>query len=485
MSDERTNTQPNILVIMGDDIGWSNLSCYNHGMVGWRTPQIDRLAKEGVMFTDAYGQQSCTAGRAAFILGQCPKRTGLLKIGMPGDKDGIDDRDPTLAKLLKPHGYVTAQFGKNHLGDQDQHLPTMHGFDEFFGNLYHLNSEEEPEQPDYPKDPAFRERYGPRGVLRSKADGNGGQTVEDTGPLTKKRMETVDEEFLDATTDFIERAVADGKPFFVWFNTTRMHAYTHLKPESVGLTEYGFYADGMTEHDAQIGELLDSLDDLGVADNTIVIYTTDNGAQKFGWPDAALSPFHGEKATTWEGGVRIPMLARWPGHIDGGQVSNEIISLEDLLPTLMSAVGVPDIKEKLLNGHEVDGTTYKVHLDGYDFMPHLRGEAEAPREEFYYFVDDGSLGAMRHKEWKASFSVQQQPGIDAWYDPQFKGKAPLLVNLRTDPYEDAPESSMFYGDFMIRHMWVFAPIKDLTASYAQSYVDFPPRRDSGSFVPKQ
>jgi len=474
--------KPNILVIFGDDIGWFNPSCYNHGMMGYQTPNLDRIAKEGVRFTDAYGQQSCTAGRAAFITGQSPKRTGLLKIGMPGDPIGLQKEDPTLAELLKPLGYATGQFGKNHLGDLDEFLPTNHGFDEFFGNLYHLNAEEEPENPDYPKDPAFRKKFGPRGVIRATA---GGQ-IEDTGPLTKKRMETVDTEFLGAAEDFIQRQAKADKPFFCWFNTSRMHIFTHLKKESQGKTGRGIYADGMVEHDAQVGELLKLVDDLGIADNTIVIYTTDNGAEKFSWPDGGTSPFRGEKASTWEGGIRIPFMIRWPGKIAAGKVSNEILSLEDCIPTLMAAAGEPEIKEKLLKGHKTGNTTFKVHLDGYNFLPYLTGkEATGPRDTFFAFVDDGSLGSVRYKDYKFHMSTQNKDGIGSWFFDQENRKAPLIIDLRADPFEVAPEDSSYYDDWLVRHMYVMVPVKDLVGNFMATFKDFPPRQEAGSFTPQQ
>jgi len=474
--------RPNILVIMGDDIGWYNTSAYNLGVMGYRTPNIDRIAAEGMMFTDAYGQQSCTAGRAAFITGQSPKRTGLLKIGMPGDPIGLQEEDPTLAALLKPLGYATGQFGKNHLGDRDEHLPTNHGFDEFFGNLYHLNAEEEPEHPDYPKDPAFREEWGPRGVIRSSADGQ----IEDTGPLTRKRMETVDEEFLSATFDFIERNEAEDTPWFVWFNTSRMHIFTHLKEESEGATGLGIFADGMVEHDGHIGQLLGKLDELGVTDDTIVIYTTDNGAEKFSWPDGGTSPFRGEKATTWEGGLRVPMMVRWPDRIEPGQINNEITSLEDWVPTLMAAVGVPDIKEKLLEGHTAGDMTYNVHLDGYNLLPALTGESEEwPRKEFFAWVDDGTLGAVRYDRFKAHFSTQDNLGINAWLFAQTPRKAPLFIDLRADPFESAPEDSSNYDDWINRHMFFIAPTISIVEGHMATFQDYPPRQKSGSFTPRQ
>ena len=367
--------QPNILVIWGDDIGWYNISAYNLGVMGYRTPNIDRIAREGALFTDWYGQQSCTAGRAAFITGQSPVRTGLTKVGLPGADLGLQEEDPTIAGLLKNHGYMTGQYGKNHLGDLDEHMPTNHGFDEFFGNLYHLNAEEEPENPDYPQDPTFKERFGPRGVIRSIANPDGTQTIEDTGPLTKKRMETVDEEVTEGALDFIERAHAAGKPFFLWWNSTRMHIWTHLKPASQGVTGIGIYPDGMVEHDGMVGQLLDKLDELGIADNTIVMYSTDNGAEVMSWPDGGTTPFRGEKNTQWEGGYRVPALIRWPGVIEPGTIYNDVFAHEDMLPTLLAAVGEPDVKEELLAGHSAMGRDYKVHLDGYNLLPYFKGEA--------------------------------------------------------------------------------------------------------------
>jgi len=475
-------TKPNIVVIMGDDIGWFNTSAYNHGLMGYQTPNIDRIATEGMMFTDAYGQQSCTAGRAAFLLGQSPKRTGLLKIGMPGDPFGINKADPTLAELLKSAGYVTGQFGKNHLGDRDEHLPTNHGFDEFFGNLYHLNAEEEPENVDYPKDPEFRKRFGPRGVLRATAGGK----IEDTGPLTSKRMETIDEEFLAAGLDFLDRQAKAEKPFFMWFNTTRAHIFTHLKPESAGKTGRGIAADAIVEHDGHVGQLLAKLDQLGLSQNTIVIYTTDNGAEKYSWPDGGTSPFRGEKATTWEGGIRIPFIVRWPGKVAANKVSNEIISLEDMVPTLMAAAGQPDMKEKLLAGASIGGTKYKVHLDGYNFLPYFTGQVEkGPRKEFFAWVDDGTLGAVRYGDYKAHFSTQTHHGMQAWMLAQEPRKGPLLIDLRADPFEDAPEQSNYYGDWLNRRMYALLPLQDLVAAHMATYKDFPARTGGGSFTPKQ
>ncbi|MFV0520805.1 MAG: arylsulfatase [Mangrovibacterium sp.] len=472
----KKDDKPNILVIFGDDIGWYNPSCYNLGMMGYQTPNIDRIAKDGVLFTDAYGQQSCTAGRSAFITGQCPKRTGLYKIGMPGDNYGISEKDPTLAELLKPLGYASGQFGKNHLGDLDKFLPTNHGFDVFFGNLYHLNAEEEPENEDYPKDAAFKKKYGPRGVIKSTADGK----VEDTGPLTSKRMETIDQEFLDAAIDFIEKEVKDDKPFFCWYNSTRMHEYTHLKPESDGVTGKGLYADGLVEHDGMVGVLLDKLDELGITDNTIVIYTTDNGAQKFSWPDGGVSPFHGEKATTWEGGIRIPFVMRWPEQIESGRICNEIFSLEDCVPTLMAAAGESDVVGKLLSGYN----GFNVHLDGYNFLPWLKGEVkEGPRETFFAYVDDGSLGAVRYKDWKFNFSVQEHPGMQAWMKPQSPRKAPMISNLRSDPFEEAVDVSINYWGWVNKRMFVLSPVKDIVAKHLATFKDYPQRQGGGSFMP--
>ncbi|WP_067146737.1 arylsulfatase [Pseudotamlana agarivorans] len=470
--------KPNILIIMGDDIGWFNTSAYNSGMMGYTTPNIDRIAKDGMRFTDAYAQQSCTAGRSAFITGQSPKRTGLLKIGMPGDPIGLQKEDPTIAEMLKPLGYATGQFGKNHLGDLDEFLPTNHGFDEFFGNLYHLNAEEEPENSDYPKDPKFRKEFGPRGVIKSTADGK----VEDTGPLTKKRMETIDHEFLEATKNFITKQAKAGKPFFTWFNSTRMHIFTHLSPEYEGKTGLGIVADGMTQHDLQVGELLDLLKELGIEDNTIVIYTTDNGAEKFSWPDGGTNPFKGEKATTWEGGLRVPFMVKWPGKIEAGKVSNEIISLEDCFPTLVAAAGESDVKNRLLSGYR----GFKVHLDGYNFLPYLTGKVEkGPREEFFAFVDDGTLGAVRYGRWKFHFSTQEHEGLDAWLQAQTPRKAPLLIDLRADPFEQAPESSSYYDDWLVRHMYAFVPLQKLVAKFMGSFKDYPVRQEPGSFTPRQ
>lgn len=392
--------KPNILVIMGDDIGWFNPSCYNRGMMGFTTPNIDRIASSGALFTSWYGQQSCTAGRAAFITGQSPIRTGLTKVGMPGADIGLRGEDPTIAEYLKTLGYSTGQFGKNHLGDKDEFLPTKHGFDEFFGNLYHLNAEEEPEDPDYPKMPEFKKKFGPRGVIKSSADGK----IEDTGPLTKKRMETVDEEFTSAAIDYMDRQVKAGKPFFCWYNSTRMHVFTHLGPKYDGKTGLGLQADGMTEHDDNVGRLLDELDKLGIAENTIVVYTTDNGAEVMTWPDGGVTPFKGEKATNWEGGFRVPALIRWPNVIKPGTVYNEMFSHEDFLPTFCAAAGDADVVSKTLNGYKLGSKTAKVHLDGYNLIPFFKGEVkESPRKEFIYWSDDGDIFAIRYNRWKIVF----------------------------------------------------------------------------------
>jgi arylsulfatase A-like enzyme len=474
----QTGKLPNILVIFGDDIGWYNVSAYNRGMMGYQTPNIDRIAREGALFTDYYGQQSCTAGRAAFITGQTPVRTGLTKVGMPGAKVGIQPQDPTIAEFLKPLGYATGQFGKNHLGDLDEFLPTNHGFDEFFGNLYHLNAEEEPENPDYPKDPAFRKKFGPRGVLKATADGK----IENTGPLTTKRMETVDEEFLNATLDFIDRAHKADKPFFVWFNTTRMHIWTHLKPSSQGKTGLGVYPDGMVETDGHVGQLLKQLDDLKIADNTIVIYTSDNGAEVCTWPDGGTTPFRSEKDTNWEGGFRVPCVIRWPGVIKPGTVFNEVTAGEDWLPTFLAAVGVPDVKEKLLKGYQAGTKTFKVHLDGYNLLPAFKGETkEWPRKEFFYFSDDGDLLALRYQRWKFVFAEQRAQRSEVWAEPFVHLRAPKLFDLRGDPFEKADCESDFYKDWLMHRMFVFVPAQAGVAKFLQSLQEFPPRQRPASF----
>jgi arylsulfatase len=460
--------KPNILVIFGDDIGIPQISAYTMGMMGYRTPNIDRIAAEGAIFTDSYGQQSCTAGRASFILGEEPFRTGLLTIGMPGDPHGIQDWMPTIADVLKTQGYATGQFGKNHLGDRDEHLPTRHGFDEFFGNLYHLNAEEEPEGYFYPKDPEFRKKYGPRGVIKSSADGK----IEDTGPLNTKRMETVDEEFLAAAKDFIDRQHKADKPFFVWFNSTRMHVFTHLKKESLGKTGKGIEADGMVEHDGHVGQLLKQLDDLKIADNTIVLYTTDNGAEIALWPDGGMTPFHGEKGTTWEGGFRIPMMVRWPGVIKPGTQYNDVISLIDWFPTLCAAAGIPDIKEKMKTGFSASGKTFKVHLDGFDFLPYFKGEAkQGPRDALYYFDQGGNLNAVRWNDWKVSFASSSEGNI-ATATREVTAWA-LITNLRMDPYERGLKEGGNAMDFFARQIWLLVPIQGRIKEFFVDFDQFP------------
>ncbi len=474
---QTTAKKPNILVIWGDDIGQFNISAINMGMMGYKTPNIDSIAKDGALFTDWYGQQSCTAGRAAFITGQSPIRTGLTKVGLPGAPEGIKKEDPTIPTLLKAQGYVTGQFGKNHLGDRDDMLPTNHGFDEFFGNLYHLNAEEEPEHPDYPKNPEFKKKWGPRGVMHSFA---GGKT-EDTGPLTKKRMETFDEEVSEKAIAFIEKAAKDDKPFFVWWNSTKMHIFTHLKDELNGKTGQGIYADGMVEHDRQVGELLAKLKELGIDENTIVMYSTDNGAEAFTWPDGGTTMFRGEKNTQWEGGYRVPCAIKWPGVIKPGTVINDIGSHEDMLPTLVAAAGNPDAKEQLLKGATVGDRSYKVHLDGYNLLPAFKGEAAWPRHEFIYWTDDGSVAALRYNDWKLTFLKQNAHGMHVWLQPFEELRAPMLNNLRMDPFELAQDIGMDYDRWFIEHMFVIAPAVDYVAKWLQSLKEFPPRQKPGSF----
>jgi len=459
--------KPNIVVIWGDDIGVHNISAYNHGIMGYRTPNIDSIAKDGALFTDAYAQQSCTAGRASFILGQHPFRTGLLTIGMPGSEHGIPDWTPTIADLLKEQGYATGQFGKNHLGDRDRNLPTAHGFDEFFGNLYHLNAEEEPETYYYPKDPEFKKKYGPRGVIHSYADGR----VEDTGPLTTKRMETIDDEIYAAAMSFVDRNARAKKPFFLWFNSTRMHVWTRLKPPSYGKTGIGIYPDGMVEHDAMVGEVLKRLDDLGLADNTIVVYGTDNGAETATWPDGGITPFHGEKGTTWEGGFRVPMLVRWPGVIKPGTIINEIFSQEDWLPTLLAAAGEPDVVEKLMQGYKANGRTFKIHADGYNFLPYFKGEAKkGPREQILYFGQGGELNAVRWNDWKVNFAGIE--GNIATGSRKVTGW-PLIVNLRADPYEKMPFESSMYLRWYADNIWLFVPVQAQVKNFLVSIPEYP------------
>jgi arylsulfatase len=469
--------QPNILVIWGDDIGQFNVSAYNLGMMGYKTPNIDRIGREGAIFTDWYGQQSCTAGRAAFITGQSPMRTGLTKVGLPGAPEGMKKEDPTIATMLRAQGYMTGQFGKNHLGDRDEMLPSNHGFDEFFGNLYHLNAEEEPEHPDYPKDPAFRKRFGPRGVIESYADGR----IKDTGPLNRKRMETVDEEVTVKTFDFMERAKKANKPFFIWWNSTRMHIFTHLKKESAGKTGLGTYADGMAEHDGHVGRLLAKLKELGLEENTIVVYSTDNGSESFSWPDGGTTMFRGEKNTQWEGGYRVPMLVRWPGVIKPGTVINEVGAHEDMLPTFLAAAGDNTVAQDLLKGRKAGAMIYKVHLDGYNLLPALKGDGEWPRKEFIYWTDDGSVAALRYGNWKATFLRQSAHGLRVWQEPFITLRAPMLTNLRMDPFELAHEIGMDYDRWFAEHMFMVAPASAYVARWLQSFKEFPPRQMPGSF----
>jgi arylsulfatase A-like enzyme len=482
--------KPNIIVIMPDDVGYWNLSAYHNGMMGGRTPNIDRITHEGARFTDAYAQQSCTAGRSAFITGQSPFRTGLLKVGLPGAKEGLQEKDPTIAELLKPLGYATAQIGKNHLGDRNEHLPTVHGFDEFFGNLYHLNSEEEPEDPQYPKDPKFYETFGPRGVLDCKATDTddptedprfgriGKQTCKDTGPLTRKRMETVEEEFVERAVDFMDRSVAAGKPFFLWFNPTRMHVWTHLSPKWADKSGYGLFADGMMELDWEVGELLKQVDDLGIADNTIVIFTTDNGVQHSAWPDGGIGPFRGEKGTTWEGGFRVPMVVKWPGTIEPGTIVNDTFSFEDWLPTLVAGAGDPNVKEKLLNGMKAGNKDFKVHLDGYNFVPFFKGEADqGPRREFFYFTDNADLHAVRLGDWKILFKT-----IDG---NLFSGQVretnvPLVVNLRMDPFERMMDEGGGYQRWWGEKLFTMIPATVVVGQFLDTFKEYPPSQATGS-----
>jgi arylsulfatase len=487
--------KPNILVMFGDDIGYWNVSAYNRGMMGYRTPNIDRIAREGAIFTDAYAQQSCTAGRAAFITGQSPIRTGLLKVGLPGAPEGLSDKDPTIADLLKAHGYATGQFGKNHLGDRNEFFPTVHGFDEFFGNFYHLNAEEEPENPDYPKNPEFKKNFGPRGVFHCFATDTvsslpddprfgkwGKQRCEDTGPLTRKRMETVDEEVLARTFQFIDKNQQAGKPWFAWFNTTRMHIFTHLKPESEGKTGLGTYPDGMVEHDGHIGQMLKKLDDLKIADNTIVIWTTDNGAEVMSWPDGGTTPFRGEKNTNWEGGYRVPLVVRWPGVIKPGIEVNEIVSHEDWLPTLLAAAGQPNVKESLLTGLTAAGKAFKVHLDGYNLMPYFKGEAkEWPRKEFIYWTDDGSPAGLRFEQWKLAFLEQRAESLNVWQDPLVELRLPKLFSMRADPFERGDRDGIDYQRWRIDRIYLLGPAQAYVARWLQSFKEFPPRQEPGSF----
>jgi len=489
--------KPNIVIIWGDDIGRSNVSAYTQGLMGYRTPNIDRIAAEGMLFTDYYGEQSCTAGRSSFLTGQHGMRTGLTKVGLPGAELGLRAEDPTIAALLRPLGYATGQFGKNHLGDRNEFLPTVHGFDEFYGNLYHLNAEEEPEHPDYPKDPAFRARYGPRGVLDAKASAEddptvdprfgkvGRQVIQDTGPLTRERMETIDDDIAARAVDFIERQAAADRPFFVWVNFTHMHFRTHPKPGSVGQAGrwLGEYADVMIDHDRNVGTVLDALDRLGIAGDTFVMYSTDNGPHMNSWPDAAMTPFRNEKNSNWEGAYRVPAMVRWPGKVRPGSVSNEIVSHLDWLPTFLAMAGDAEVTQKLLDGHTVGDRTYKVHLDGYNLLPHLTGQADrGPRESFLYCNDDQQLTALRYDNWKLVFLEQRAPGtLQVWSEPFVGLRVPKIFNLRTDPYERADITSNTYYGWLIDHAFLLVPAQDYVGGFLRTFQDYPPRQKAASF----
>src|SRR5271169_3180854 len=493
--------KPNIVVIWGDDIGLTDISAYSNGLMGFRTPNIDRVASEGMIFTDYYGEQSCTAGRAAFITGQSVFRTGNSKVGLPGAPQGLQKEDPTLAELLKPLGYATGQFGKNHLGDRNEYLPTVHGFDEFYGNLYHLNAEEEPELPDYPdpKDfPNFRGRFGPRGVMHTFATDTddptidprfgrvGKQKIEDTGPLTKKRMETIDDDIADRAASFIEAQAKANKPFFCWVNFTHMHFRTHPKPSSVGQAGrwQSPYHDVMIDHDKNVGTVLQKIDQLGLANDTIVFYSTDNGPHMNSWPDAAMTPFRNEKNSNWEGAYRVPAMVRWPGKIKPGSVSNDIMSHLDWLPTLVAAAGMPDVKEKLLGGYTVGAITYKVHLDGYNFLPYLTGqEAKSPRIEFFYFSDEGDLTGLRYDNFKFAFAIQPAPGtLEVWQKEFEHPRVPYIFNLRTDPFERATITSNTYYDWLLDHAFLLVPAQTVVSDFLATFRDFPPRQKAASFT---
>ncbi len=492
---------PNILAIFGDDIGMWNLSCYSSGMMGYQTPNIDRIAREGMRFTDAYGEQSCTAGRASFMTGQSVFRTGLSKVGFPGATVGLQAEDPTIAELLKPLGYATAQFGKNHFGDLNRFLPTAHGFDEFFGNLYHLNAEEDPEDPDYPNEkdfPDFKKKYGPRGVIHSWATDKddpteqprwgrvGKQRIEDTGPLTTERMLTCDDEFVAAAREWIKKQHAAGKPFFMWLNTTHMHLRTHTKKESIGQAGrwQSPYHDTMIDHDKNVGAMLALLDELGLAQNTIVLYSTDNGPHMNSWPDGAMTPFRSEKDTNWEGAFRVPLVVRWPGHIPAGSICNDIVSHHDWMPTFLAAAGAPDVKEKLLRGHDAAGKHFRAHLDGYNLLPYLSGkEKKCPREGFIYFDDDGDLVAMRFDNWKMNFREQRTVGtLDVWAEPLVTLRVPKLFNLRMDPFERADTTSNTYWDWYLRKAYLIMAAQGMVARFLQTFTDYPPRQRAASFT---
>lgn len=488
IAEEKTAKKPNIVVIFGDDIGQSNLSIYSKGLMGYRTPNIDRIAEEGLIFTDYYAEQSCTAGRAAFITGQSVFRTGLSKVGLPGAEQGFKAEDPTIAELLKPMGYATAQFGKNHFGDKDEHLPTAHGFDEFYGNLYHLNAEEEPENVDYPKEsefPEFRKKYGPRGVIHSFANPDGTQKIEDTGPLTKKRMEIIDDDIAARSIEYIEKQHKAEKPFFVWVNFTHMHFRTHPKPESVGQAGrwLGPYADVMIDHDKNVGSILKKIDELGIANDTIVIYSTDNGPHMNSWPDAGMTPFRSEKNSNWEGAYRVPAMVRWPGKIKAGSVSNAITAHLDWLPTLLAAAGDANIKEKLLKGYKVGNKEFKIHLDGFNYLPYFTNEdKKSPRDHFFYFSDDGELTGLRYDNWKFVFAEQRAAGtLQIWAEPLTKLRVPKIFNLRMDPYERADLTSNTYYDYLLDHAFMLVPAQEYVAKFLATFKEYPPRQKSASF----
>ena len=474
--------KPNILVIWGDDIGTWNISHNSRGMMGYQTPSIDRIAKEGLSFTDYYGQQSCTAGRAAFLGGNVPVRTGMTKVGLPGAKEGWQKTDVTIATVMKSLGYATGQFGKNHQGDLDEHLPTVHGFDEFFGNLYHLNAQEEPENEDYPKNPEFLKKFGPRGVIHSWAMPDGAQKIEDTGPLNIKRMETVDEETLAAAKDFIQRQVKAGKPFFTWWNATRMHFRTHVKAANRGISGQDEYSDGMVEHDRHVGELLKLVDELGIANNTIVFYSTDNGPHYNTWPDAGTMPFRSEKNSNWEGAFRVPAFVRWPGHFPAGTTLNGIVSHEDWLPTLAAAAGAPDIADKLKAGVELNGRKYRNYIDGQNQLDYLSGKAkESPRKSFMYVNDDAQIVAMRYDAWKAVFLENRGQAFGVWREPFTELRVPLLFNLRRDPFERAQHNSNTYNDWFLDRVFVVVPMQQMAGQFLMTMKDYPPSQTPGSF----
>ena len=488
MTQEASGARPNIVVIWGDDIGQSDISAYTRGLMGFQTPNIDRVANEGMLFTDYYAEQSCTAGRSAFITGQSVFRTGLSKVGLPGAKEGMSEKDPTIAELLKPLGYATGQFGKNHLGDQDEMLPSNHGFDEFYGNLYHLNAEEEPEHEDYPTNPEFRKKFGPRGVIHSYWNEEGELIIDDTGPLTRKRMETIDDDVAARAAQFLDKQVKAGKPVFLWVNFTHMHFRTHTKPESVGQAGQwqSRYHDTMIDHDRNVGTVLDKIDELGIADNTIVMYSTDNGPHMNTWPDAAMTPFRNEKNSNWEGAYRVPAFVRWPGVIEPGSVSNDIVSHLDWMPTFLAAAGDPDVKQKLLKGHKAGrngNTRYKVHLDGYNLLPALKDGAEHPRKEFIYFSDDGDLTGLRYDNWKVVFAQQRAEGtLNVWSEPYTFTRMPWLFNLRTDPYERASITSNTYWDWYLDRVFLLVPAQAYVAKYLESFKEYPPRQKAATFT---